>query len=128
MTIDIDKLEALQKSATPGPWIHGYQDPRSIFADDAGPSFICTPGHDGDADLFVAVRNALPELLAEVRRLRRIEEAAKVWMEWGGHCPTCAFIRHRNDNPLLSIDLLWDYCDCGWNAARAALAAQEPKP
>jgi hypothetical protein len=61
----------------------------------------------------------------ELDRLRAIEAAAKTWMEWGGHCPTCAFVRHREGNPLLSIELLWDYCDCGWHAARAALAAKE---
>jgi hypothetical protein len=63
--------------------------------------------------------------LEEIQRLRAIEAAAKTWMEWGGHCPTCAFVRHREGNPLLSTELLWDYCDCGWHAARAALAAKE---
>jgi hypothetical protein len=63
-------------------------------------------------------------LRAEVDRLRAIEAAAKTWSEWGGHCPLCAFVRHREGNPLLSIELLWDYCDCGWHAAQAALAAK----
>jgi hypothetical protein len=74
------------------------------------------------------VRQNAAELLAaraELRRMRAIEAAAKTWMEWGGHCPTCAFVRHREGNPQLSLEMLWDYCDCGWHAAKAALAAKE---
>ena len=81
---------------------------------------------DIDARLLVVVLRAKNRrLLAENHRLRAIEAAAKTWMEWGGHCPTCAFVRHREGNPLLSLEMLWDYCDCGWHAASAALAAKE---
>jgi hypothetical protein len=73
----------------------------------------------------MACRIELERRLAELDRLRAIEAAAKTWMEWGGHCPTCAFVRHREGNPQLSLEMLWDYCDCGWHAARAALAARE---
>ena len=68
---------------------------------------------------------SVPALIAEIKRLRAIEAAAKTWMEWGGHCPTCAFVRHREGNPQLSLEMLWNYCDCGWHAASAALAAKE---
>jgi hypothetical protein len=64
------------------------------------------------------------DAVRENERLRAIEEAAKTWMGWGGHCPTCAFVFHREGNPLLNIELLLDYCDCGWYAASAALAAK----
>jgi hypothetical protein len=97
--IDINKLEALREKAD-----RGFIELHKAYK----------------SELFLSA----PALIAEIRRLRAIEAAAKTWMEWGGHCPTCAFVRHREGNPLLSTELLWDYCDCGWHAASAALAAK----
>ena len=83
--IDIDKLDKLEKAATPGPWTYrpltsgtlnvnrGWAlrgpDTRRIFWDDTG-SGASIEGDDADIDLVLTVRSALPELLAEVRRLR----------------------------------------------------------
>ncbi len=85
MTVDIDKLAALEKAATPRPWLAKANELLWV-----GPDSLARHGrivyptledecifHDGNAEMIAAVRNALPELLAEVRRLRRVEEAAK---------------------------------------------------
>ena len=93
--IDIDKLEQLEKAATPGPWTYspirsgavdvnrGWAlrgpDTRRIFWDDTG-SGASIEGDDADIDFVLTMRNALPELLAEVRRLRRVEEGLEnIW-------------------------------------------------
>jgi hypothetical protein len=52
--IDIDRLEALQRAATPAPW---------------------------DGIFLAELLNAAPALLAEVRRLRAIEAAAREYVE-----------------------------------------------
>ena len=98
---------------------------REIAAGKPIPLAVCAATGDPS---WAEVRQNAAELLAaraELRRMRAIEAAAKTWMEWGGHCPTCAFVRHREGNPQLSLEMLWDYCDCGWHAAKAALAAKE---
>ena len=94
--IDIDKLEALDKAATPGPWTYlpirsgtmsvnrGWAlrgpDTRRIFWDDTG-SGCDIEGDDADIDFVLTLRNALPELLAEVRRLRKVHLAAKLLLD-----------------------------------------------
>jgi hypothetical protein len=59
--VDLDELERLEKAATPAPWIPGHKAQHRVF--------IC------------AMRNALPELLAEVRK-RREESGALVHLAW----------------------------------------------
>lgn len=56
MSIDLDQLTALEQAATPGPW--AVEDLPWI-----------SEGNDGGADaaLIVAMRNALPELIEQVR-------------------------------------------------------------
>ena len=83
--LDLDKLEALEKAATPGPW--GLQTEKEmgdygsvigeyltgigtrlcevvVYNDDYGNQVV----HNGQ--LIAALRNAAPALLAEVRQLR----------------------------------------------------------
>jgi len=75
--IDLDKLERLEKAAFPSPW--------SIDMDRVVTTVYCeTNGHhvggfddDPSASFIVALRNAAPALLAELRRLRAIEAAAR---------------------------------------------------
>ncbi len=82
--IDIDKLEALEKAATPGPWLAKANELLWV-----GPDSLARHGRivyptledecifrDGNAEMIAAVRNALPELLAEVRRLRLIKKTS----------------------------------------------------
>lgn len=100
MTYDLDQLEKLHREATPGPWTEqgleitdrewtveisgpSYGDAPciSVFT---GASYEATeeaPLNDGnahnDAELIAAMRNALPELLADAtlgRRIRAMRE------------------------------------------------------
>lgn len=83
---ELQELEALAKSATPGPW-------ERVFGD--GEHFVASPtnGEDNpvmsntdfypaavtaeDQAFCAAARSAVPALVAEVRRLRAVEEASK---------------------------------------------------
>jgi alkanesulfonate monooxygenase SsuD/methylene tetrahydromethanopterin reductase-like flavin-dependent oxidoreductase (luciferase family) len=82
--VDVDALDAARALATPGEWDHHC----CIVGADSGPVTQTFLARDGD--LIVAAVNALPELLAEVRRGRalrvRIErsvEAAEVSLAHG---------------------------------------------
>lgn len=90
---DLDALEALLAKATPGPWrttaeedengvvrpmIKGWrQEPMGLYV--AAFFAYADEGQGGDdnARLVVAAVNALPTLLAELRRLRGVEEKAR---------------------------------------------------
>ncbi len=56
MTIDLEKLRALEKAATPGPW--WSSDPAWSLDEEADTHLVC------------AMRNSMPELLDEVEALR----------------------------------------------------------
>lgn len=68
------ELERLEQAATPGPWDTGMLSMERV------PSNSETDWHQLGADekLAVAARNGLPELLAEVRRLRACREALRL--------------------------------------------------
>jgi hypothetical protein len=87
MRVDIDKLEALERAATPGPW---FVEPTKYTEPD-GRQDICHETEEravydwpaeglepGDAHFLAEARNAFPELVREVRELRGIAEAARV--------------------------------------------------
>jgi hypothetical protein len=91
MRVDIDKLEALERAATPGPW---FVEPTKYTEPD-GRQDICHETEEravydwpaeglepGDAHFLAEARNAFPELVREVRELRGIAEAAYefVWL------------------------------------------------
>jgi len=70
---ELAALEEAERAMTPAPWRFScrYQDagtPNDIFA--AHGPFIADFSRGGDAAGIAAARNALPRLLAEVRRLR----------------------------------------------------------
>jgi hypothetical protein len=86
MTVDLDKLEALEKAATPGPW---FVEPTKYTEPD-GRQDICHETEEravydwpaeglepGDAHFLAELRNAFPDLLSEVRELRGIAESAR---------------------------------------------------
>lgn len=100
MTLDLDKLEQLERAATPGPWKYDWgnwaverQAPgQACHRDDVcsltgfgihapteeWPSReIQVAGNPHDGDLIAEARNQLPELLSYVRRLERVAEAAR---------------------------------------------------
>jgi hypothetical protein len=108
---DIDKLEALERAATPAPWVYDdgiEQDEHTQHR--ARPETVGPFGADAartDDCIFLAeLRNAAPALLAEVRRLRAIEAAAREYYD-----------ATRYGTFLASHD--------GWIKLEAALAAKE---
>jgi hypothetical protein len=82
---ELDELERLEREATPGPWVSLIEGRDHLAGDD----FIQAPG-DRDPDIYVSIRvndsfhpaaaadqdfiaaarNAMPGLIAEIRRLR----------------------------------------------------------
>ena len=94
--IDLDELEKLEKEATPGPWEWRAGEEYEIHAkaqeeypkhwgdsdDDGNPLTVKVVESDGgyygpideDGRLIVALRNALPEMIKELRYLRQTVE------------------------------------------------------
>ena len=77
MTIDLDELERLEREATPGPWVAWRSEifPGSDAKAYDEDSIVCCEGQEGvarhaNAALIVAARNALPELIRELKELR----------------------------------------------------------
>lgn len=99
--VDLDRLDALEKAATPGPWEWHFED-ASVLAIN-GPGHLedhvlwaqvcpacqksggrCTAPSDADANAIVRLRNAYPAMSAELRalraeveRLRAVRDAAE---------------------------------------------------
>ena len=87
---ELTRLDALAAAATPGPWhtdadtCPEYDDPAVM----AGKQWVCATSYDtlstsigerdikADAAFIAAARDAVPALVAEVRRLRGLVEAA----------------------------------------------------
>lgn len=92
---ELSILEALANAATPPPWdVHevpgyGYWD---------GDGFDGKFWDMADAAFIAAARTAVPELIAEVRRLYNLLERCKPYI---GHMPDCIWfqVNYR--------------CDCG---------------
>jgi hypothetical protein len=108
--VDLDRLAALEKAATAGPWV------------DAG-NKLGAAGHgiaevdfDDDADRVLAVeaRNALPALLRELRSARAAASAASAYLQ----ATDAAAERPATDAGLMGVLAKRD-------ALRAALAARE---
>ena len=106
MRVDIDKLEALEKAATPRPW-EWFQEPGNwspLIVSGALALFTAQDEHPEDPDnrFVIEVRNAFPELLAEVRELRGIAEAARELADEG--CSDCGYIPPRLWTALAEYD------------------------
>lgn len=98
---ELEELERMEREATPGPW--GYAG--DGFTDDVFADAECVASlrvhQNGDrtaanARFFAASRNALPSLLAEVRELRAVADAARSRLGWcecdwetAGHTGAC---------------------------------------
>jgi hypothetical protein len=66
-TLDLDELQRLCDAATPGPWnVVVFELDRAAW----GSYEPTTEQHNADMRLVDAARDALPKLIAEVRRLR----------------------------------------------------------
>lgn len=73
---DLDELDALEKAATPGPWTvcrhPTASNPRVLVANEVEQKIVTEWKYDGATDhaLIAALRNAAPELIAELREAR----------------------------------------------------------
>ncbi len=70
--MNLDRLEALEKAATAGPWTRIYGTVSFV----EGKVTMCSPGRQdkevaANSDFIAALRNAAPALIAEVRAARR---------------------------------------------------------
>jgi hypothetical protein len=68
------ELRRLHETATPGPWYHDENEDfvytRDEFGDADGEIRCDTDCDEADAAFIAATRNALPDLLDEIERLR----------------------------------------------------------
>lgn len=72
MTIDLDKLEQLHATATPGlwEWVPAF-GPTAIYGSTAGPGeFVAEGVSPADTRFIVEARNQLPALITELREAR----------------------------------------------------------
>lgn len=100
----LDEIKARVEAATPGPWEWrngnirtAPVDTESDYYDSNGLLCADRPGAkpvikwQGDKDFIIAARQDVPELVAEVERLRAALEAIE-WIEDGTdmpYCPAC---------------------------------------
>ena len=82
--LDLDAVERAERAMTPGPWRHGSVERHHVFCSEGDRSLLCPEAgrvllrmnehfpHDSNAAGIVALRNAAPALIAEVRRLRAL--------------------------------------------------------
>ena len=98
------EIEAREAAATPGPWRRGVGNTamRVCSAYPAKSYFICEGTNADDLEFAAHSREDIPELVAEVRRLReglaRLERGDAIWgvcavceydVPRGGHQPGC---------------------------------------
>jgi hypothetical protein len=78
---ELARIEALANAATPGPWeVRAHDD---LFAVKGQSGWVASMDADTSAadasnsEFIAAARDAVPALVAEVKRLRRIESLAR---------------------------------------------------
>lgn len=71
MTLSLSELEELCAKATQGPWHIGHINENNDVGDVESPigEWVCASSRNNEA-FICAARTALPELIAEVKRLR----------------------------------------------------------
>ena len=98
---DLDELEAAHDGEV---WrAHTFADHRGgIWLPSTAALLTCPNVDDGVLEGIAAVHNAFPDLIAEIRRLRKIESAAKelddnpLWIDqFQNEEPTVTFKQHR---------------------------------
>lgn len=90
MTTDLEALRALEEAATPGPWGVCHVPRKGLsFVEQRNEHGVATAdvatlalSHSVDAALIVAMRNALPRLLAIAEAAERAREALKIAQGW----------------------------------------------
>jgi len=117
MTIDITRLQELERNATPGPWVHSvmtcevYQHSR-IYGADSGEIATIRAGATRtkseipeqdlrDAEFIHYIRNALPALLSELETLRALVSdlaASEPWYDTDLGDEACALCGAYRDD------------------------------
>ena len=127
----LNELEQKEKAATPAPWSYDAYDVDErescgLGFDIVGPPEAMLRGqleHKSDASLIAAARDALPDLLAEVRKLRAENAALREAVR--------PLVEAYNNDTGVTNGLLWasEYLDASTYrsllAARAAADALE---
>ena len=80
MSVDLEKLEALAKNATPGPWhkqgfdVYAWKGKRREFVARTAPVVVSNSEfitrNMNDSGYIVAACNSLPDLIAELKAAR----------------------------------------------------------
>lgn len=115
--IDLDALAANESSATPAPWRYGPE--WGFYGPEERPLMEALAlGPEADPALIVAMRNALPSMIAELRAARNalpkllaVVKAAKALMSSYGVRHSAEGVEVRDPAP--------------WNAVDDAIAALE---
>lgn len=102
--IDLDALDALLTAASPGEWCEFHSSLWDHVKTATG-DWVVKHGNWRDTGLIVSLRNAAPALISELRRLRKIEDAAR-----NTYCACPDGVRH---------------CICGVAKLHAALETGE---
>ena len=99
---DIDKIEELLTKGTQGDWdVVGYT---TVVNHAAHQRIADVAGHSAEeraanAQLIPALHNAAPAMIADLRRLREVEKAARgmlagcICVSWGTPCTYCGPLR-----------------------------------
>lgn len=95
----LDALEALASKASPAPWVCD-EDRIEVSGEDSRTSLVARVArHEGcDGKFIVATVNALPALVAEVRRLR------------GVMADILSLATHKPDCPLSAVRRMVEEC------------------
>lgn len=74
--IDLEALEKSLNQAAPGPWSVDYEA-LTFINDEGDEEEVCQCEYPEDANYIADAHNALPELIAEMRRLREVEASIR---------------------------------------------------
>jgi len=133
MTLDLAHLEELERMATGVPWdfkdlqpankefflitstagVSMFDNPAVIFSTEES-SFVV--GHQAEnAEFVCALRNAAPELLAELKQLREENAKLREWIEKN--------VRVQHGNGCIGITLPNGDCLCGADKKQRELSS-----
>lgn len=99
--IDLDAIEARATAATPGPWSVSVD---GITVEDPDGRDVCDAWQsDGDAAFIAHARADVPALIDELRALREVERAARVYV--GLHADLLVYPNMTDHAAVAAYDL-----------------------
>lgn len=127
--LDLDAVERAERAMTPGPWRHGSVERHHVFCSEGDRSLLCPEAgrvllrmnehfpHDSDAAGIVALRNAAPALIAEVRALRaKLAEVRELIVD----------TEHESSCAIGPYDAAQNGADCSCTVGAIAAALEVP--